>query len=138
MNNLNELAKQYHERAKAKGFWDEPRETGTLLMLMVSELSEALEADRKNKHADLSKMQPDVERLTEIFKNSHARDLISADEPFKQAFEDNVKDTFEDEIADVFIRLFDFIGQRNIDIEKHIELKMQYNLTREYKHGKAY
>ena len=138
MNNLNELAKQYHERAKAKGFWDEPRETGTLLMLIVSELSEALEADRKNKHADLSKMQPDVERLTEIFKNSHARDLISADEPFKQAFEDNVKDTFEDEIADVFIRLFDFIGQRNIDIEKHIELKMQYNLTRPYKHGKEY
>jgi len=138
MNNLNELAKKYHERARAKGFWDEPRETGTLLMLMVSELSEALEADRKNKHADLSKMQPDVERLTEIFKNSHAQDLISADEPFKQAFEDNVKYTFEDEIADVFIRLFDFIGQRNIDIEKHIELKMQYNLTREYKHGKAY
>ncbi len=53
MNNLNELAKQFHERAKAKGFWDEPKETGTLLMLMVSELSEALEADRKPKNEDL-------------------------------------------------------------------------------------
>lgn len=136
--NLNEIAKDFHKTAVKKGFWDEPREIGTLLMLIVSELSEALEADRKNKHADLSKMQSDIKRLAEIFKNSYARDLINADEPFKQAFKDNIKDTFEDEIADTFIRLFDLVGHLGIDIDKHIELKMKYNKTREYKHGKNY
>jgi NTP pyrophosphatase (non-canonical NTP hydrolase) len=32
--------------AKSKGWWDEKRENGTLIALMHSELSEALEADR--------------------------------------------------------------------------------------------
>lgn len=124
MNNLNELAKQYHERAKAKGFWDEPRETGTLLMLIVSELSEALEADRKNKYTN---------------KNTLVKLLYENDPTqFVPIFQNDVKDTFEDEIADVFIRLLDFTGQREIDIESHIELKMRFNQTREYKHGKAY
>lgn len=124
MNNLNNLAKQLHEKAKAKGFWDEQRETGTLLMLIVSELSEALEADRKDKHTNKNTM----------VKLLYENDLTQ----FVPVFQNDVKDTFEDEIADVFIRLLDFIGQRNIDIESHIELKMRFNQTRPYKHGKAY
>ena len=32
-----------HENAKAHGWWDEPREDGTVMMLIVSELSELLE-----------------------------------------------------------------------------------------------
>lgn len=127
MNNLNELAKQFHERSKSKGFWDEPRETGTLLMLMVSELSEALEADRKNRHASLFQYN------TIIIEGKNENSVV-----FQSIFEEDIKDSFEDEIADVFIRLLDFIGQRNIDIEKHIELKMKYNSLRPYKHGKSY
>ncbi|MFZ7121805.1 MAG: hypothetical protein ACOWWH_12765, partial [Eubacteriaceae bacterium] len=50
---LNDAASQVHAAAKNKGFWDSERETGTLLMLCVSELSEALEADRKNRLADI-------------------------------------------------------------------------------------
>ena len=119
---LNELARQFHERAKAKGFWDEERETGTLLMLIVSELSEALEADRKNKHANMPFFNFDVD----------------TGDSFEDAFKKNIKDTFEDEIADVAIRLLDLVGKMGIDIEKHISLKMQYNATRPYKHGKEY
>lgn len=125
--NLNELSKQFHEKAKSKGFWDVKRETGTLLMLVVSELSEALEADRKGRFADL--MLFDKERQSSPFHE------ISAT---KEAFEIHIKDTFEDEIADVFIRMFDLVGHLNIDIEKHIELKMLYNATRPHKHGKSY
>ena len=119
---LNELARQFHERAKEKGFWDEERETGTLLMLIVSELSEALEADRKNNHSNMPFFNFDVD----------------AGDSFEDAFKKNIKDTFEDEIADVAIRLLDLVGKMGIDIEKHISLKMQYNATRQYKHGKAY
>lgn len=46
-NNINSLCKQAFETAKSKGWHDEEKETGTLLALIHSEVSEALEADRK-------------------------------------------------------------------------------------------
>jgi NTP pyrophosphatase (non-canonical NTP hydrolase) len=49
-----------------------------------------------------------------------------------------IKDTVEDELADVIIRTLDLCGYLGIDIEKHVELKMRYNESREYKHGKNY
>lgn len=53
-------------------------------------------------------------------------------------FKEYVKDTVEDEISDVIIRCFDLCGKMNIDIERHIRLKMDYNAGRPHKHGKAY
>jgi NTP pyrophosphatase (non-canonical NTP hydrolase) len=44
---INQLCKEAYKTAKSKGWHDEPRETGTLLALIHSEVSEALEADRK-------------------------------------------------------------------------------------------
>lgn len=38
-----------HGLARENGWWDLPRDTGTLLMLVVSELGEAMEGFRKNK-----------------------------------------------------------------------------------------
>lgn len=40
------LQEDVHENAKSKGWWDSPREDGTCIALMHSELSEALEALR--------------------------------------------------------------------------------------------
>ena len=40
------------------------------------------------------------------------------------------------EFADVIIRICDFCGAYNIDLEKIIEEKMEYNKNREYKHNK--
>lgn len=40
------LSKEIHDTAKAKGWWDKPRNTGEAIALMHSELSEALEALR--------------------------------------------------------------------------------------------
>ena len=39
-----------HSIAKEKGFWDEKRNTGEALMLIVTELAEAMEAHRKQDH----------------------------------------------------------------------------------------
>lgn len=119
---LNELSKGIHEMNVKKGFYENKKEIGTMLMLIVSELSEALEADRINKHADLQNFID--------CKN------MSNDEVF--AFKSTIKDTFEDEIADSIIRLFDLCGYLNIDIDTHIKLKLDYNKTRENKHGKNY
>ena len=124
---LNEASQIIHEANKQKGFYDEPREIGTLLMLVVSELSEALEADRKDRHADF--------KVYEAKLNS---ELNSAEFKQPSIFQECIKDTFEDEITDAMIRLFDLCGYMDIDIEKHIDLKLKYNQGRPNKHGKNY
>lgn len=128
---LNDLVKEVHKTAKDKGFWDEPRETGTLLMLCVSELSEAMEADRKDRYAKLERFEK-----KQIYRNPDSD--ITKERAFIADFEECIKDTFEDELADTIIRILDLCGDRNIDIEKHIELKMKYNRSREKMHGKKY
>lgn len=94
---LNRYAKDCHHRAVAKGFWDEPHSVGHYLMLVVSELSEAVEADRLGKWARLS---------PEAVKNLR----VVSDAEFTQAFLWFVKDRVEDEIADAVIRLLDLLG----------------------------
>jgi NTP pyrophosphatase (non-canonical NTP hydrolase) len=132
---MKDLIKRAHGTAKEKGFWDTPRNVSEMLMLVVSELAEAQEALRKDHYANQEVV------------NSLAQDLEldKTDEEFllktlvwKGKFEDNIKSTFQDEIADVAIRLFDLCGGLNIDLQKHIELKMKYNSMRGYKHGKAF
>lgn len=43
--NITEFVKKCHDNAVVKGFWDKPRETGTLISLVHSEVTEALDAD---------------------------------------------------------------------------------------------
>ena len=126
MKNLNELAKEIHQNNVEKGFFDAPKNIGEMLMLTVSELSEALEADRKNKYAD-------VEGFGLYLSHSNNNDTI-----FYQLFENEIKNTFQDEIADTIIRLLDIAAFKGIDIEWHIQQKMRYNKLRPYKHGKKY
>ncbi len=57
---INQLCEQAFETAKSKGWHDEPRETGTLLALIHSEVSEALEADRKGDHDNFAEELADV------------------------------------------------------------------------------
>ena len=128
MTNLNEISKQVYEANKLKGFDVKNENIGQTLCLIHSEISEALEAIRKDKHANLS-------RMNFILGDKAVK---SEEEHFKSKFEMHIKDTFEDEIADTFIRLMDLVGALEIDIDKHIELKRRFNSLRDYKHGKAF
>jgi len=49
---LRDLMDRINQYAHDKGWWDRPREFGTLIALVHSELSEALEAERENKISD--------------------------------------------------------------------------------------
>ena len=108
---LNRYAKDCHQRAVAKGFWDEFHSVGHYLMLVVSELSEAVEADRIGKWA---KLDPDtIDTLQRI-----------AGAPYTQEFLREVKDRVEDEIADAVIRMLDLLGWMTKDralSEKEVE-----------------
>ena len=134
--NFNNFAVQVHESNKKRGIDVSKENLGQTLLQIVSEIVESMEADRSDKKGMLNDFFQDL-KLANLtiddfnLDNSNYR-LI------KNRFETTIKDSFEDEIADTFLRLFDLCGALNIDIESHIKLKLAYNESREYKHGKKY
>jgi NTP pyrophosphatase (non-canonical NTP hydrolase) len=123
--NLNKLSEQIYAANKEKGFWDEERNVGETLMLVVTELAEAMEVHRKT---------------GDIRLDSAAMETVSgvSEDHFSSTFVMLAKDTFGDEIADALIRLFDLAGGFGIDLDFHVSQKLRYNATREHKHGKKY
>jgi NTP pyrophosphatase (non-canonical NTP hydrolase) len=128
-NSLNQLSKQVHQNNVEKGFWEGDKNVGELLMLVVSELGEAIEAHRKGNIASFNMLE-DMQKEGYTWEDSNLS--------FKISFEEEIKDTFQDEIADAIIRLLDLSAGLGIDIGWHIDQKLNYNKTRPHKHGKAY
>ena len=117
---LNTFSQLFHKFQIKIGFTDS--NIVQRLMMVHSEISEAFEAYRKNKFANVKAQKLDCV-------------VIDGSEAFKEHFEANIKDTMEDEIADAMIRLLAFCGENNIDIEYHIKEKMKYNQLRGFKFG---
>jgi len=126
MMNLNELKDKIHNNAVQKGFWDQERNIGEALMLIVTELAEGLETHRASGKIKL---------VDDMVKKAMSE---MNDEEFKEHFALMVKDSFQDEMADSIIRILDLCGGLGIDIDWHIHAKMRYNATRSRLHGKAY
>ncbi len=122
--NLNELRDRAWQIAEDKGFHEANLEIGTKLMLVVSELGEAMEALRSDKRSY-------IDVFSGILSQLHYKSNPSE-------FKRDIKDTFEDEIADAIIRLLDLCGCEGIDIQSHVIAKMNYNETRDRKHGKEF
>ena len=92
---LNALKERAYKTAVAHGFHEEEKPDAYWLGLVMSEMGEAINADRKGMHADVVLFNDDLGKL-----------------PFKESFEAHIKDTVEDEIADIVIRMLDFAGLR--------------------------
>ena len=125
LKDINQSAEIIYKNNAEKGFWDSQRNVGEMLMLITSELGEAMEAHRKGKFANWQLF--DRELISNLPINS-----------FEFSFQKHIKDTFEDEVADAIIRLLDMAGGLKIDLEKHINKKVLFNLTRPKHHGKNY
>jgi len=48
------------------------------------------------------------------------------------------KDAIAEELADCCIRIFDYCGAREIDLESTLLKKIEFNKTRPYRHGKKF
>lgn len=185
---LTKECKEQHERMKAKGFHDRDVSLAETFGLIISEMCEAMEAERKGRLASNQMYDFVMIRQTE--------------DEFISAFKESIKDSVSDELADVFIRCMYAVGKynkegndvvlfnhcikervnqmkhspntfayyvyilsswstinektccqnlmvmmeicaaiaiiHNIDLDKAIDVKIRYNKTRGYKHGKKY
>lgn len=107
--NLNELRDRAYKTACEHGFHDEEMSNEHCLCLVLSELMEAVEADRKGRFAKVP-----VDKKGTIFDE---RTFHCQNKYFAENFEAYIKDCVEDELADAVIRLLDLAGLRNISID---------------------
>lgn len=185
ISDWNKLRDEIHQNSVAHGFWENTPGKEHFLCLVISELMEAVEADRKDRRTNQS--------LLPHFKDPDK--YLSSEKGFNYYFEMYVKDTVEDELADAVIRLLDLAGANavnmnvsdnpfpmfpdvnssftenifqivqmltkdsiplyetlnvcrmqicklaesmGVNISWHIQKKMCYNASRDYKHGKLY
>lgn len=103
--NLNELRNQAYRNAVVHGWHEENLSDEHSLCLVISELMEAVEADRKGKNANKERF--------DYYMSLKER----SDDEFIYAFKYDIKDSVEDELADSCIRLLDLAGLRDIDLD---------------------
>lgn len=100
--NLNELRDKAYKTACEHGFHDNELSNEHCLMLVITELSEAVEADRKGR------------RMTEEDKKEYLS--CQKENFYMYAYDNYIKGTVEEELADTCIRLLDLAGLRKIDM----------------------
>lgn len=103
--NLNELRDKAYQCAVKHGWHEEEYSNEHFLCLVISELMEAVEADRKGMHANRANF--------EYCMKQRKRD----DGEFMYAFKQDIKDSVEDELADACIRMLDLAGLRGYDLD---------------------
>ena len=103
--NLNKLRDKAYQCAVAHGWHEENLSDEHFLCLVISELMEAVEADRKGMHANRANF--------EYCMKQRKRD----DGEFMYAFKQDIKDSVEDELADACIRMLDLAGLRGYDLD---------------------
>lgn len=113
---LNDLSQRAYEIAKANGFHDKQTPVIVDLMMIITELSEMVQADRKN--------QRSVGKGSVIVKVWKDNQDVSVN----GLYHDLLKGTVEEELADVVIRFLDFAGSRNIPLEIDTERKYVGNI----------
>lgn len=105
---LNELAKAIHENAVNHGF--------------------IADKERRPIHLHAALIHSEVTELFEEWR---------ANKPFEYYREsDNKPEGIASEAIDIIIRVLDFLYEYDINVDRMMEIKMNFNLGREYKHGK--
>lgn len=110
---LKQLIKEAHENAVRHGFYDgltiDKPDMPRLLMLIIGEVAEFMEADRKSRWITTGPLNLQIEEdLRSMLDYTDERDTSDTD--FKEYYDQNVKGCAEEELADICIRCFDMLG----------------------------
>lgn len=127
---LNELAKEIHQNAVEHGWWDEERRFGEIVSLFHAELSEALEEYRDG-HPMVWYRCPEQPN-----QGPHGCDLCPYELEECDVRGDQMKpEGIAVELIDCIIRILDYLGKEQVDVDKLLRVKHEYNKTRPYRHG---
>lgn len=110
---LNDMARDCHDLALRKGWYDTERGLPELIALMHSELSEALEQYR----------DMDGEGSLDMWFSGGSEDNGGKPEGVVV------------ELVDCIIRILDTAAYYELDLDAAYEAKTRYNRTRSYRHG---
>lgn len=103
--NLYRMVNIAHNTARENGWHDGSFSDEHWVSLIITELSEAVEAERTRKPEPESHLYSYMRETT--FLNDFS---------FKKIFDWRMKDTVTDELADTIIRIFDFVGLRSYSL----------------------
>lgn len=112
-NIIMEAIGEVYDNAVKHGFHDHKHSDADYKMMIITEISEVINADRNNRRVD--KYGKVIVQLSIL------------DYPFEYHFRKYIKDTVEDEFSDVVIRTLDFIGvlmntkESTFNVKKFVE-----------------
>ena len=132
-NNLTVLAKAIHANAVDHGWWDEERSFGDIIALCHSELSEALEEYRANRPMvwyACNEAGPSTEPCSPA-----EFECLNYGKEAECKYRGTKPEGIAVEMIDCIIRILDWCGRYDIDVDAILAQKHAYNKTRPYKHG---
>lgn len=124
--NWKELRDRAYQNAVKHGFY----ENRTMIedcMLIITELSEAVQADRDNKFAN---------RM--VFEKNFDTPQKNPEAHFRFCYDVLMKDSVEDELADAFIRMLSFLGHAKVEVDTDFLGNEPVNLASEFMTGKSF
>lgn len=138
---INEMSRRAHKTAADKGWHEGVFNIPESLMLIVSEVSEALEDYRNSKQFE---EETGICPLQEMYcwgetgegPYSAPAYMFDPDDEYEARPLGMLKPCgFPSELADVVIRAGHLARRMGIDLGRAVEIKMDYNDQRSYRHG---
>ena len=103
-NTITNLQRKAHDTATLKGWYDKPHSFDGFIEGVQSEVDEARDAAKRGQD------------ITSVWHQGKKPEGVPI------------------ELADAVIRIFSYCGEMGIDLSGAIDLKMEYNTTRNYRH----
>lgn len=122
---INEWVKKAYDNAVKHGWHEEEKSNAHWLMMVCTEVAEAVQADRKGNYMD------DLDK--EGLKTVLAKDNGGL---FNKYYSDTIEGKVESELADICIRVFDLMGVCNVEekdglttFDYEVEYAKQHSFT---------
>lgn len=113
---FDSLCVRAYDNAVKHGFHEEKYPVYHYMMLIVTEIAEAVNADRKGKYANRT-----------MFEKNFDTPQTNPESHWRFCYEVFIKDTVEDEFADAAIRIFDYVGLKDSHINDSLFTEEAYS-----------